>query len=214
MDKAISKTTQIDDIFAIGCFSFVDYSAEDDESRLNDYSNNIIDALSKIDNVSNIVVNGISSFAFFPFHPDKEDGYSNIPFRPCPSSGLVSFDIFIPARVQRDVFPLGEARIDCEHFSLLVDYTGDFPVSILRPSRKIAGDKSSGFSDFVPIVRDYLASRWPPEAKVKFACLGPSPFHAEFYYRVGTANEITVERQRGYDRIFLRAPIRRISITR
>lgn len=204
MSKSEFLSGAIDEIFAIGCFHFVQKPTTPSEGLYDSYASLISEALEKIDNVSNVVATGIDSFhssGTHPEHKNDDDGYSNIAFIPCPASGSVTFDVFIPARVQEEVFPLTKNSIVCEKFKVLVDYNGDFPMTLIKPGEPLKGDKTLGFSHFVPIVRNYLASRWPVAASLKFACMGPSPFHAEFYFRKGSENELKIEKTKGYDLI-------------
>ncbi len=210
MSRSAFLNGKADEIFAIGCFHFVQKKWQENDAPGEDYALGISNSLEKIDNVSNVSVSEISGFSDIGFHPkyedDDEESYLNIPFIPCPSSGLVTFDVFIPKRVQEEVYPYGYGALHCEKFKVLVDFGGDFPIALIKPGEVISGDLSEGFSNFVPVIRNYLASRWPKDASVKFACLGPSPFHAEFYFQISEKEDLKIEKRRGYDSILYQGP--------
>lgn len=191
--------------FGVGCFHFVDDDWDFEYSSPSFYSAQVRSLLQSVDNISNIEVNIGSGFLMFPLEPETTDYGGNGPFNPCPSSGHISFDVFLPERVQRqsfdDTFIQG-----CENFRVYISYDYDFPVTVIAP----VGDydiSEDGFSSSVPIVREFLFEKLGTKEGVRFSYMGPSPFHAEFFLKISPEDHgMTINKRRGYDDVFFISP--------
>lgn len=200
--KPLPSPPRITHIFAAGCFSFV-LKDPDSDIKWAEYIDGIRSGLESIDSIDSVKITRLDSFRTLPINPDHDGRFHNPPFFPCPSSGIVTFNIFIPKRVQEEVFSYRLSGLHCERFSVLISYDNNFPITLIRPDQNIDGDLSLGFSDAAPIVREYIMSRWNKDASVQFCAMGPSPFHAEFYV-VKDDNNIgtNIVKRRRYDHIY------------
>jgi hypothetical protein len=97
------------------------------------------------------------------------------------SDSTVEFSLFIPHRVQADLFPSGRLpNTLTEHFRVRVvgTFTG-LPIAFVEP------DNPTGIpepSDAVIIVREFLVSQLAMNnSPLTLQILGPSPVHADFY---------------------------------
>ncbi|MDO9245780.1 MAG: hypothetical protein Q7U11_04805, partial [Phenylobacterium sp.] len=90
--------------FAVGCFHFVDDRCFDEDFYSPEYALDIKRILNSIDNVSNVEVDIRSGQTFIYAHPPHRDNWINGPFHPIPGSGRIAFDIFLPDRLQKEVF--------------------------------------------------------------------------------------------------------------
>jgi len=101
--------------------------------------------------------------------------------------------------VQEQVFHGSNAGI--ERFRVEITYDDEFPVTFISPIGDLE-DIENGFSDAVPIVREFMLSKCGKSDGVRFVCMGPSPFHAEFYLKMSEGEEkIEIKRSLGYDDI-------------
>jgi hypothetical protein len=193
--------------FAIGCFHFAAEDVQDFNSEIFDakkYKSNVENILKSIDNVSNIVVEISDSFHAFPIDPSKKEYGRNGPFNPCPTDGIISFDLFIPFRLQEEVF-YGESVENCERFSVRIFYGYEFPVTVVSPRDDRFKPSENGFSRSIPIIREFIDSKSKSSGSFKFTCMGPSPFHAEFLVNKSSPDgePIRVEKSLGYDKIYI-----------
>lgn len=91
----------------------------------------------------------------------------------------VSFDLYIPARVQREVTgQILSREADTERFRIFCHNEFDCPVTFIWP---ITDEPDDSPSSSVVIVREYLKSEFKKlDGYVTFEALGPSPYHANF----------------------------------
>jgi hypothetical protein len=98
----------------------------------------------------------------------------------------ISFQLYLPYRVQKQFFPIKSLQEGCptftENFIVLIKptYLG-IPlafIELLEPSR--TPDPSSA----VVVIREFLKAQLPDMADrtIRFESLGPSPFHADIFF--------------------------------
>ncbi|MEZ0159483.1 hypothetical protein [Streptomyces griseorubens] len=121
-----------------------------------------------------------------------------------PESGIITFEVKIPARLQ--IVPLlGGEGAEVFRVTILFDYVHPVTyVECLDASEEVE-HPSMTLVTVREFLREELAKRDSP---VGLLVLGPSPFHADFSLRVGsgpqTAGEdftVDIEKSLGYDRI-------------
>lgn len=192
--------------FAAGCFMFVDRSSIDEKYDFGTYRAKIVSFLESIENITKIDVGEFSSYT----HLDPEGFYLEDEKRSnetiiCPMSGSVSFEIYIPKRAQEKVF-YRPSKVPAERFSVFIRYGSGLPVTFVESRENV--DISYGFTDFVAIIREYIISKTLPSSDIEFLCLGPSPFHADFFLKMadeedsGDVGQIKISKRMGYDDIY------------
>jgi hypothetical protein len=106
-------------------------------------------------------------------------------FFPPPAYGFdISFDIYIPERLQFELFPVMSSAIHAEKFRVYIRGAYHFPVTFVE---LIDAKNVSEPSMAVAVIREFLRQQFhekKPEY-IQFDCLGPSPFHADFLLRKG-----------------------------
>jgi hypothetical protein len=164
-----------------------------------EYLEALHNTLESISNVSNIDIDCTEKYEKTILQPDDEGGELRDGATPYPSLDdiSISFTLYIPYRVQADLWD--GSGTESENFRVTVLSTFDLPVAFVEPLDGLHRPSTS-----VVIVRNFLgkAINGSKESKVAFKCLGPSPFHSDFYIdRTNSATRITCEStaQRGYD---------------
>jgi hypothetical protein len=95
----------------------------------------------------------------------------------------LTFDIFIPKRLQDELFERPYLETGTETFRVHVRYGFESPVTFVCPQAP-TDDHDPSLS--VMLVREYLAREFAtPREGISFQCLGPSPFHADFFLEDG-----------------------------
>jgi len=96
--------------------------------------------------------------------------------------GKIGFAIHIPDRIQRQILPFSE--ICTERFEVLINYGFDMPVTFIEPIDPIGRCSPS---NAVQVVREFLNQQFIniKSEYIRFEVLGPSPFHADCYIKVG-----------------------------
>ena len=101
----------------------------------------------------------------------------------CPGwdSMLVRLRLRVPFRVQAELIGVDESSLETftERFDVEIRQVYHSPVAIVEP---IDPAEECEPSSAVQIVRELLRSAFDrmPTAEIRFSCLGPSPFHANF----------------------------------
>ena len=92
----------------------------------------------------------------------------------------ISFDLYIPFRIQIELGgPFVESDTNTEHFKVHTRYDYYSPVVFVE---LVGGDKPSVPSSAVMVIRDYLEFECERSShNLLFSCVGPTPFHANFY---------------------------------
>lgn len=97
-----------------------------------------------------------------------------------PGSGTFTFEVSIPERVQRDISNGLYPVLGCTRFRVATFYEYEGPTTLVRC---LDGDLiEDDPSDAVVVVREFLTRELSVRrgCELKFAVLGPSPFHANF----------------------------------
>jgi hypothetical protein len=99
-------------------------------------------------------------------------------FFPSPAFLRISFEIFVPFRIQKEFFGV-ESRTFTEKFLIATDYTFFYPVSIIS---LLGPSEIPNPSDGVVVAREFLKNEFDKldQDYIRFESLGPSPFHADF----------------------------------
>lgn len=131
----------------------------------------------------------------------------------------VTFDLHIPRRFQEQLVHR-KVALSTDEFRLHMRYGRDFTVSYVVPTETTDVDKPA---DAVVLVREFILAEMAKQVdpKLLFECLGPSPFHADFFAiatpapadgkgaatlsEEGTEHwlQCITETRRGYDRMSL-----------
>jgi len=199
--------------FGVGCFHFGIRRSLPLTLKGTEYLEELRNRLEGIPNVDHIVVDsyGISESDTTEVNEPLtsiEEGYN---FFPPPASGFdVSFEIYIPHRIQDQLAPFDRKVFTCtERFRVYIRNPYFFPIAFVEAIEP-SGDCQP--SDAVVVVREFLQKHFDQleQDGVGFDVLGPSPFHADFFLQAGTGSEKGYDNsgfrfkpvyQRGYDRM-------------
>ncbi len=199
--------------FGIGCFHFGLREVPDGKITAGEYIKILRTSLESIKSISSINIEYNSSPEDFFNAPDTNSGLGRggICF-PYLDFFELSFEIYIPKRVQAEIMDCPEDFVDTTterfRFKLINNY--DLPISFVEC---IDAKKDSQPSGAVMVLREYLDNELQTQAaQIRIETLGPSPFHANFFLMaVQGENQRTSERrspfhcsqehQEGYDRI-------------
>ena len=198
--------------FGVGCFGFGIMKPPPFQLQGGEYVSQLQSTLEKISTISDINIETGRDFEAFSFEfenniPELDEGYG---FFPPPSLDLeISFKLYIPARIQKQLYDGIELAIQpCEKFHVTIRNTYHFPVTFVELLEDTTEyDSSSG----VVVVRKYLEKEFKniDSELIRFESLGPSPFHANFMLCKDSENEhknhlgfrCEISQQRGYDRV-------------
>ncbi len=157
-------------VFGIGCI-FFRYNTETgmcEEFEITQFKQDVIDTLSEIENISNLVADGIDdkTAGFRSFSSDADEKII-----PVPINFSLSFDILIPFRIQEEFH--FKATVELFHVDIVYGYE--------RPVAYFSYDSDDPYSGSlsVAIVRKFL-ERKTQEKDIVCDSIGPSPFHANF----------------------------------
>jgi hypothetical protein len=177
----------------IGCFWFGRKFTDENSEGFSpsEHLKDIKSALESVDNVTNVQVAGSGSVTAHIWGAEDEN-YNR--FFPLYVDVVLSFDIFIPYRLQKE-FALGRTA-DTERFRVDINFSGVMPVAYVHYPLK--GTRKDNLRRLCPssgvvAVRKYLASKLSEHPTVKFDSLGPSPFHAELFLIPAKANSPNAE---------------------
>jgi hypothetical protein len=197
--------------FGVGCFHFTYITEAYEKQQFIDYIDKVKNLLGSVASINNINIsenlsfrlsNLISGFYSEKFEQSYENINGNNGIVPFLGSFKISFDIYIPHRVQNELvkFPINTGT---EKFSVTIRYDNYFPVAFVEPG---GAAEDCIPSDGVTIVREFLKKELNGKSDIiKFSCMGPSPYHADF--KISAQNDSSEERKvdlqytknRGYD---------------
>jgi hypothetical protein len=199
--------------FGVGCFHFGVKRSPPFTLRNSEYLKELRNRLEGIPNIDHIIIDSYDDFEDSPIELDEpltsiDESYE---FFPPPASGLdIGFEIYIPHRIQNQLAPLGRKLFTCtERFRVYIRNPYFFPITFVEAIEPSGGCQPS---DGVVVAREFLKKHFEESEPdgVGFDCLGPSPFHADFFLRAGMASEQGYDNngfrcdpvyQRGYDRM-------------
>jgi len=165
--------------FGLGCFYLTPKTEAPRENQTAHYRCVLKAALEKIPNLNNVNVLG-GADPDPVYHPVKSRWPSLERLRrfSCHPSGLeIDFDVFIPARIQKQLLaPIGPFEPKAEHFHVRLRHH-DMPIVAITASTPT---EVRDPATFVVIVREYLI-RELKQTEVELSVLGPSPFHGDFF---------------------------------
>jgi hypothetical protein len=201
-----SKQTQP---FGVGCFHFGFFPEAGSSRTGKDYVAKLRDALEAITNINSVEIDAADDFLDIDLGRDFEGEAlkSSQSFFPCEQCQIeIKFTIVIPKRVQDALFQdCGIPHsLDSERFSVHISYGFYFPFTVVLVNDPAADCEPS---DGVILIREFLEREFKklhPEA-IRFECLGPSPFHADFFLEeeaddcAPTGTICEREERRGYD---------------
>lgn len=182
MNQQVSIAKQPDGSlgFAVGAFHFGVTNPTPFEMTVRSYADAVNRALGQLSNVNNIEMDvGDEPDRKFGLqagdeNPQVEHGQAF----PLPSNFRVSFDLFIPKRIQDDIRqslgPTGS-----EQFRVSIRYLYHSPVCFVVPVTQSDGARPSAS---IPVVREYLRSVMNlSTSPIRFGVIGPTPMHADFF---------------------------------
>jgi hypothetical protein len=164
----------------IGCLWFARRSRADPKTF--DPSKHVKDirrALEGIDSISNLKIKGEASFysGSWSLADDQREN-----FFPIFAHLEISFDIFLPARVQQK-YTLRDPGDAVEALKVKIFYKSRMPVMYVHypVTGGVADCRRLSPSTAIVAVRKYLDEKLKDDPEVQVQMLGPSPFHANIY---------------------------------
>jgi hypothetical protein len=166
--------------FALGCFHFGMKKIYPTVMLGSDYIRELRKILESIPNVSNIEI--IASDDFENLKIDSltsiTDGGSFFP--PASFDLEIHFDIYIPERLQNELWKGASDDLSTEKFQIHIMDSYNFPVTIIE---LIDANSNCKPSIAVIVIREFLKQQFEEKKfeYIRFSFLGPSPFHADFF---------------------------------
>ena len=199
--------------FGIGCFHFGVKKSPPFTLQGSEYLETLRNQLEGIPNVDQITIDSYLDFEDTSLELDEPLSSINASygFFPSPACGLdIGFEIYIPHRLQSQLASFGRKLFTCtERFRVFIRNPYFFPITFVEAIEP-TGDCQP--SDGVVVVREFLKNHFE-ESKpdgIGFDCLGPSPFHADFFLQSGMTSDQEYDNNgfhceptyhRGYDRM-------------
>ena len=192
-------------VFGVGCYHFglktpIEISAEN-------YIIALKDRLNKINTISDINVEFDEDGPDVTIKIDDDVGSFNDSGRSIPLLQFfrLSFSIYIPERIQRDLTKNIYPRcIGVENFKVTIEHDWYGPFTVVEC---IDSTDETNPSDAVVIIREFFKKEFHEDSGIiRFECLGPSPFHANFVLKesseeLSTPIETKIIKLRGYDHL-------------
>jgi len=197
--------------FGIGCFHFGITRKMQSPFSAREYATEIETALKAIANISEIDVfcddpvdsteQKFEHNGDIPVFSDGDDWFPYVSFLD------ISFDVYLPRRVQAEVLETPEEflKTQSERFHVLMRNCYYSPVTFITLLE--AQTDECNASDAVVLMRRYIEKEiQKQDGKLKLEFTGPSPFHADFFLRLKpginhTVFDFSLERKRGYDKL-------------
>ncbi|MGW9493900.1 hypothetical protein ACWG5P_05795 [Streptomyces prasinus] len=189
-----------DRFFGVGCLTPKVKDAKD----ANDWKKRVVYTFEAIPSVHNFALTEIDDLDFYWEGKIGQSGDEEIPL---PELGLMTFDVNIPSRIQKQLGILPGIG-DVEEFKVLTFFHYVHPITYIECKSPQGGEVSNP-SSAMAIVRDFLVAELKKQqSDIELFMIGPSPFHADFSLRagkgemeVGDGFSVTVEKGLGYDNI-------------
>ena len=101
----------------------------------------------------------------------------------------ITFDLFIPFRIQKEVgINYRKSDIKTENFKIYILHDYHNPIVFVE---LLSADEPFAPSSAMVVVREYLERECQKSSHdLVFSCLGPTPFHADFYIEAGAVQNI------------------------
>lgn len=197
--------------FGVGCFHFgiTDKMPSTFSSR--QYAKEIESTLKEISNISQIMLDfddfsdlDEQRFSHDGDIPEFSDGEDWFPYL---SYLDISFEIYLPYRVQAEILEIPEQLVmtQSERFRVSIRNCYHSPVSFIAAIGADTEDCQP--SNAIVLLRRYLEKEVKKQdGRLRFEFVGPSPFHADFFLRLvpdATAHtfDLSLDRRRGYDKL-------------
>lgn len=167
--------------FSVGCVHFAFTEGFPIEISASEYENEIVKSLNKMESVERLQVKDKSESTVKRTIEKEIDLTEGDQAEPYPLFFKISFDLYIPERLQLDICKkyTREPSTFTEHFNVTIIYEFYAPICFIeciKPSE--FPDPSNAFV----IIRDFLNDRFLQLGeRFELQRLGPSPFHADFY---------------------------------
>ncbi|MFE6078264.1 hypothetical protein ACFVQB_27795 [Paenibacillus sp. NPDC057886] len=190
--------------FGIGCFNFGMKAGT--ATTVGGYFNELQKTFEAISNISEIKIELDEEDYDFPKEISSSI-YDNMSLggriKPDVRNVRISFDIFIPKRIQEDLKHNPEL-FKTEKFRVVINYTYYFPVAIVQLLEPYGGDVDP--SSAVVLVREFLRKEFSKiKSFIDFQVLGPSPFHGDFFIKennqIKDKFQISILETKSYDEI-------------
>lgn len=189
--------------FGVGCFHFGYRKVSPFEFSTLQYIEDVRAALASLPSLSELAISFDEAFAGSLVVTDELSSLQDGEIFPRVMRLEISFTIFIPHRVQAELFPdePGAMRTTTETFRIKLKDSYHGPATFVECVDSAEGCSPS---DSVRLLRVYLKREFAKlSTPVVFESLGPSPFHANFYLQPSETedHEILMEeiKHRGYN---------------
>ncbi|MCF7831661.1 MAG: hypothetical protein K9M36_02100 [Candidatus Pacebacteria bacterium] len=179
----------------LGCFHFKATQKMSPE----EYIKYLKEDLDKITNISNLKIdiqeNSFRS-GFIPSDEEiKEENFNfedATGFFPSFCEGKISFDLFIPKKMQEKALGWGFCYKSNEFFKVEIYFNYYFTFTIIEP-RKLLDTEESSWA--VVCVREFIKNEIENNKEIRFELevLGPSPFHGDFEIELLDNSNINTE---------------------
>lgn len=197
--------------FGIGCFHFGVKKNSPFDFKGSEYLTNLNNALSKISSLTNLKIDTDEDFKNFELsiteatkNLENDEGYF-----PYSLIFEVVFNLYIPFRIQAEIIDTEEKYLSTfsEIFKVKIIQSYYLPVAIIET---INPTKENDPSSAVQIVREFIRRELTDDKSdyIRFECLGPSPFHCDFFIEPQKPDEDDdwlfspeEELQKGYDNL-------------
>lgn len=191
--------------FGIGCFHFATRRSVAEDFSPQSYIDDLRSFLETFPNISGIKITDYQSSNALGFghDPNPDRLISDSKILPWPGSLQVSFSIFIADHSQKDLKGLFRNVDIGEKFKVDILYSGSFPVAFVTP------DKADVLSPSAAIiaVREHFFENPKEATNIAFQCLGPSPFHADFFIELSEEKpedfSLEIDERLGYDDVHI-----------
>lgn len=199
--------------FGIGCFHFGVKKNSPFDFKGSEYLTELNKALSKISSLTNLKIDTDEDFKKFELSITEatENLENNEGYFPYSLILDVEFNLYIPYRIQAEITDIEEKYLSTftENFKVKIIQSYYLPVAIIET---INPTKENDPSSAVQIVREFIR-RELTDAKsdyIRFECLGPSPFHCDFFIESKKPDEDDKwlfnpeeELKKGYDNLII-----------
>lgn len=194
--------------FGVGCFHFGYKNFEEERGLFPaSYSSELKSFLEKIPGVHDIDIPESPSYKIPEEIPNSEvESLNNeIGIYPWPCTWEIKFSI----EIQKEKINTLVTSVFAEEFTkkycifdVVIIYHYGLPVAFVESKNEKLKHPSSG----IIAVRKYISDNQPKNSDIHFQILGPSPFHADFYFTKQQDNEPNISTQSGYDDIYFPVP--------
>lgn len=190
--------------FGIGCFNIEFMNPvkpgsidQDDKYKiLENFESQLRDSLNKIENLSNLKIDGLTPCWSPSFSRDKAG------LVPSSTTGIVSFDVYIPKKKHPAIIH----EYNADSFNVIIHFEYYKPVWLIIPNLNTNDDlTTTSPSTSVVIVREYLEEKFKLVG-INFYTIGPSPFHCEFFLKLSDKLGFEIKRSDSYDEIVISSP--------